>query len=503
MGHFRKTVSAILLSFFIGISTSAQDATAAKSDCLKGAVIDLKDTLSAGGTPEETRAHVSLTLRRWFMYVCYFSPANNLRAQLLGKAEDKRLDKQPGASSTTAGSTSLVDKGSAPWLLGFALERGKLTQSADGSTVTLRANIVNSIRALIGRTYLGSYEIGQDDRLIRYLSRLSFAASFNVAANQGNSSQISLPGAGSFSGVSAQYKIYNHRDPRDKKWTRKWDHLSSTVGLRLAHQYTNLTSAVRRNDQKFQTWLSSQADIIVAIPENSRDQQLPSVLEDTIKSFGDNFWNLPELQKSIADFTAGISRYVESEDTVFNETKKTAIVTLDYNFVRQSLPPTATVNAMQAGRSLPDLSNLTLVLERGFAGSNAPELTFNVSGTWFSSSAVGRSNLRDARVSLQLDVPLKREIENIGKFTLSFSGQYLRLFEEPIGQKVMLKGVTIDRTGGIGVFQTKLSIPVKGSGVKIPVSFTYSNRTELIKEGDVRGNVGITFDLDSLFAKSK
>ncbi len=396
-----------------------------------------------------------------------------------------------------------MNKGSAPWLLGFALEHGGLTQSDDGSTVTLRGNAVNSIRALIDTTYLGSYKIGQDDRLIQYLSKLSFAASFNIAANQGNSGQTFSSGTGSFSGASAQYEIYNHRDPRDKKWARKWDQLSSTAGLQLARQYTNLTSAVRRNDQKFQTWLSSQADIIIAMPENARDQQLPSVLEDTIKSFGDNFWNLPELQKSISDFTAGIARYVESEDTVFTETKKTAIVTLDYNFVRQSLPSTATVNAMQLGQRLPDLSNLTLVLERGFAGANAPELTFNASGTWFSSCAAGRGNLRDARASLQLDVPLRKEIENIGKLTLSFSGQYLRLFEEPIGQKVTLKGVTIDRTGGIGVFQTKLSIPVKGSGIRLPISFTYSNRTELIKEGEVRGNVGITFDLDSLFAKSK
>ncbi len=69
MSHFRKVISAILLSAFFWTPASAQDATATKSDCLKGAVIDLKDTLIAGGTPEETRAHVSLLLRRWFVYV--------------------------------------------------------------------------------------------------------------------------------------------------------------------------------------------------------------------------------------------------------------------------------------------------------------------------------------------------------------------------------------------------------------------------------------------------
>lgn len=39
------------------------------------------------------------------------------------------------------------------------------------------------------------------------------------------------------------------------------------------------------------------------------------------------------------------------------------------------------------------------------------------------------------------------------------------------------------------------------SGVRIPLSFTTSNRTELIKETEILGNIGITFDLDKLFVK--
>ena len=66
-----------------------------------------------------------------------------------------------------------------------------------------------------------------------------------------------------------------------------------------------------------------------------------------------------------------------------------------------------------------------------------------------------------------------------------------------------LNGVTIDRRGNLGTVQAKLSIPVHDSGVKIPIAFTYANRTELIKEKDVRGNIGITFDLDSLFSRAK
>jgi hypothetical protein len=75
-------------------------------------------------------------------------------------------------------------------------------------------------------------------------------------------------------------------------------------------------------------------------------------------------------------------------------------------------------------------------------GINAPELTLNLSGTWLNST--GRA--RDYRGSVQLDVPL-REIANIGQPVFSMSGQFLSLLQEPLGQKVTLNGVTVDRRG--------------------------------------------------------
>jgi hypothetical protein len=66
---------------------------------------------------------------------------------------------------------------------------------------------------------------------------------------------------------------------------------------------------------------------------------------------------------------------------------------------------------------------------------------------------------------------------------------------------VIINTKPVSTKGNIGLGQAKLTIPVKGSGVQIPISLTWSNRTELILENDVRGNIGITFDLDKLFAK--
>jgi hypothetical protein len=52
--------------------------------------------------------------------------------------------------------------------------------------------------------------------------------------------------------------------------------------------------------------------------------------------------------------------------------------------------------------------------------------------------------------------------------------------------------------GWINAVQARVMLSVKGSGVKIPLSLSYSNRTELLDEKEVRGHVGVTFDMDVL-----
>jgi hypothetical protein len=106
-------------------------------------------------------------------------------------------------------------------------------------------------------------------------------------------------------------------------------------------------------------------------------------------------------------------------------------------------------------------------------------------------------------LSGQVDIPL-REIQNIGVPTLTFSGLFLALRQQPLGTPVQVSGVNVDLKGNIGLAQAKVSFPVKkGSGVNVPLSFTYASRTELNKEHDVRGNVGMTLHLDTVFANLK
>jgi hypothetical protein len=87
-----------------------------------------------------------------------------------------------------------------------------------------------------------------------------------------------------------------------------------------------------------------------------------------------------------------------------------------------------------------------------------------------------------------------------GDMLLSFSGRYERLN----GDTIDAFGVVTPGTKGDLAFgQAKLTIPIADWGIKLPLSVTFANRTELIKESTVRANFGFTFDLDPIFARFK
>lgn len=511
----RSTLLAGLLVLLVHTPVQAQSSSSTSAassrkdiDCLKGSVKDLKKIVAK---PETTTAEhiakqgaISRLLERWPVYVCYMAADTNVSAALRGVAEEKRQDKQPGASGTSSGSTSLVNKGSSPWLLGFALEHGGLSQSTDGNTITFHGNVANSLKALMKTNYLSSYELGENDALVQYLSNLSFGVSFNTTSGQGAASTGFSPSTSTLAGFSAKYDIINHRDPRDKRWRARWHDLSTTVGLDFTSSAGELGDVLRASNA-FSQWRTNAVNAALDLPANATDDQIQTVIQNAADSFIATFGNSAEVTNAVQRLTTSISNYVKQENTVFADIRTTPVVTVQYDFTRQSLPTSQNVTAVQPNQSIPDLSSVTLILEKGFKGVDAPELTLNTSGTWFNSTVSGtpkRGRVRDYRASLQLDVPLK-EIQNVGQPTMSFSGQFLSLLEEPLGQKVTLNGITIDRRGNMGLFQAKLSIPVKDSGVKIPIAFTYANRTELIKEKDVRGNIGVTFDLDKLFSGAK
>jgi hypothetical protein len=147
----------------------------------------------------------------------------------------------------------------------------------------------------------------------------------------------------------------------------------------------------------------------------------------------------------------------------------------------------------------PDISNFKLIAE-GNAG-NKVDLTANLSFDVLSRTPMQEptaNRLQDVKASGQADFRAG-DVAHLGSVVLTLSGMYTRQVNNTI---TSAGGVTPNTKGDFAIGQLKVTIPVKGSGVKIPLSFSVANRTDLIKETDVRGNFGITLDLDSIFAKN-
>jgi hypothetical protein len=156
--------------------------------------------------------------------------------------------------------------------------------------------------------------------------------------------------------------------------------------------------------------------------------------------------------------------------------------------------------------NLPDYTTIRFVSETNLRRTRM-DVTANAAISFLNEKVPGAAQMRDWQFSLQGDLPLGRRAGGrsrptpLGNMVLTFAflAQYLRE-NAPIefgGAKLQAE------KGTIAIGQAKLTIPIKNSGLKIPLSLTYANRTELILEKELRGNIGITFDFDSIAALLK
>src|SRR2546429_3444883 len=104
---------------------------------------------------------------------------------LMYEAEQQRIDKQTASASGGGATTSAVSKPSVPWLFGFAVEHGALTQSVENNIISFRGNVANILKALNTKDYVESFRRYQDNAVVNQISRASFSLSFT--ANQSRS----------------------------------------------------------------------------------------------------------------------------------------------------------------------------------------------------------------------------------------------------------------------------------------------------------------------------
>jgi hypothetical protein len=412
---------------------------------------------------------------------------------LLRALEAARVDKQIGSPPTANGSTSLAMKGLAPRIFGLAVERGALTREISSTNVTFRVNPVGAFKALQGS---GLVELNDDylrDKVQRFSSRFSLAATFDVS--RGTSPGVFTGDDQQLASWAARYTFVNRRDPAAPEYAGRWSELLSDDTAPYRDSVATLNEALGR----WSAYVSWETELVGAVEKtvegpfkSSQDfeagvKTFTTLLTDRLKKL--EALPIPaEVTSALDAYVTQLSKVQSSIERIYAFAGRGMLLTGDWTTTRDE--------------GLPDLFVWTGVLEVGLGPSRKTDFTLNGSISKYTSTPTGQTHsLKSMELTAQLEKPLGKALPAP---TVTLAGRYSYLPNDTVAGtgagRTPASSIAPAPKGHIGFFQAKLTMPVKDSGIKVPISITASNRTELIKEKDVRGSVGLTLDLDTLMS---
>lgn len=449
------------------------------------------------------------------MYLLYLSDAAALGAahsdDLRRELEAARVDKELGGGASGSGGTSLVDKGGIPKVLSFAVENGALTRERSGTTITFRGNpagLVKALNASAAQPQSVLAEMAMTPPISGSLTRLAFGFSLDASRGSQNQEAVFFGNEQQLSAVSAKYEILNRRDPANTHYQRR------VRGLFASNQDSDSVRAANTRLMTFEqdfvrflqaaytfgTWQREAAAALSGGPTMATIDAELERLADVVLALE----HPDTIRMALAEYGTTYSNLLRSRDAMLRLAGKGAVLSVEYVHDRP-------LNEAK-------LSTFKMIYEVG-VNNGKVDLTANASVTLSHSSDLMPDNggsLRDWVLAGQMDVPLG-SIFGGRSLVFSAAGRFQRLLA-PSATMLEASNMTMDATSAsaipgevampvicthmgrtLAVAQAKLTIPVKDSGVKIPISVTVANHPRLIQERIVRGQIGMTLNLDSFF----
>jgi hypothetical protein len=453
------------------------------------------------GVRTEIENAVEVASGNWGAFLLYAQARSS--AVDASAVEDARTDKQIGAPAG-AGSTSLVSKGSVPGLFGFAVENGALTQTTSSTTVTLRGNLVGWLDLLKNQDFILSYQDGSG--FVRGLRRVSYSLTLNT--DTGAAAEPAPSGLGALTpqairaqlertrqqlaGYSVRIAIVDQRDPRTAANRASIATLADTQGVELL-KADNAFDDFLRSAEYTRKWLPETVDQLADPTTPLSVAQIQRILYQRLETLRLLMINrIDGFDDEVARNLLALNAYDKARQRLFEAIRKRPLFAFEYvNTPARDLPASHTVRFIAEGHwgSRVDLTANAAMAFQNPGSVPLPQPT----------EVGGR---RDFQIAGQIDVPLGSVDQRVGAGTgigapvvgIAFLSQKLtdRAAVSFAGQTFTVE------PGWINAVQARVMLSVKGSGVKIPLSLSYSNRTELLDEKEVRGHVGVTFDMDVL-----
>lgn len=447
----------------------------------------------------------------------------------------KAVAQQNGTSTGTSGSTSLTAKGLSSKLLSVASEYGALTQSTSNNTTTLQGTLAGVPLALMQKgamtecsTRLLAVTPCIHQNLLKWMSRTSYSVSFAtlassaVATSSTSSSATSTAALATSStntsgGVNGySFKAVLVQGALNKSAYSDADtqisNATAVVAVQAAQGALNANETA--NAAAFVPFLKAQAAALRATAA-ARDRaavvgQWRALADQLVNALGvpvtvtpDAAANSPVLQNAVK-LAIAYAGYLGIEDAV-GLAKMLAV------------PPVLSVEFDQnRPTSAPENSVFRLIFQKTY---KPVTVTVNGAVSIYDSAqpnVPGAGRLRDSQFAAEVAHPFTLSISGATTTNFTVSAAFYDQYQSSpailnVTPGAPVNGVTFvnllstatqvfGKTGNIAIGQLKLTAG-GGSAVTVPLSVTYSNRTELIAKPTWRAQIGVSYDFDSLFGK--
>ena len=412
--------------------------------------------------------------------------------QLADEWRFRRVDVQTGAA-TSSGTTNAVLNPLLPAVFGISMESGAITRTINGNTVSIK---INPAGLFCSSAVPGSEAALRVNGCLDMWRRVG--ASFSLDTNRGNvpnSATGIKPLGDQFSEAAVRVSLIDRRHPKNPAFQKRlgtWEKSAKIYANRLnkmAFRWQNFRDSAEK-------LLKSAKDKDKGERENAVRKKMADLLFEAYRTVEEN--DVTELTRLVDDWAAAEA---DNQD-LYYQYAHGLVISAEYALQRPDVATEQIDMVVPASIRPPNLHTGRLLIAKGLPNRSL-DFNFNLSTSWFSETRPGMmGRLRDIRTGVESKF-LLRKIPSFGVPVLSFAGVWMHLRQPPLGLGITFQNETIskiNKPGNIGVFQAKLELPTANATVRIPLSLTYANRTELVRESDVGAQIGITVNLDALFA---
>lgn len=415
--------------------------------------------------------------------------------------EDARTDKQLGSPAGAAGSTSLVARAGLPAIFAFAVEHGALTQTSNATSATVRGNAVGWLDLLEDQGFIESYD--DDSRFVRALRRFAYSFTFNTEPNTAPAQGFRPTPAGlaqqledagrQLASYSASVTIVDQRDPRRRDNRAAAARFVDDKGASLLEAQAFMDPVFESPD--YERWLD-ETQTALSAPGSMSTRDIERVLYRRLETLRVLMaGRIPSFDEGVAKFVNALNAFESGRSALFARMQKRFMMSAEFVRTRPvAVPASSTYRLMAEGRP-----------------GGAWNVTGNAAFTWQDAGTVlvpepkDTAGWRDLQIAFQAERTIGKgdPCASTGAGLPALAFEYL--LQDLHDNAVVTFGgfqYAVEK-GLVHVGQVKLTIPVKGAGVKVPLSVSFANRTELLREKNVRGQIGVTFDMDVLVAAVK